>query len=91
MTDAGHRLLDVILRNAMKGKTEVAAANLFPLADRIAKTARDISEKDHVLSLEIYAGADFKAAAEAAFDLQTLSGLTTRFRFNGVEVSLAIA
>lgn len=81
-------LLDAIATHAAKGKRTVVKLNKFAAAERVARYATNLTEMDRVLSLEFLAGTQFSDASSAAFDLQCLSGMAIRFRFNGVEVSL---
>lgn len=88
MDNAGSQLLEAIVKNAGKRKPSQTRVDQFALAGQIASEAWNLTEKDHVLSLEFLGGQQFKRAAEAAFNLVMLSGMAARFRFNGVEVSL---
>lgn len=90
MNDSGSQLLDAIVKNVGKRQPAIRRMDQYNLAGRIASEAWGLTEKEHVLSLEFLGGQNFKDAAEAAFNLVMLSGMATRFRFNGVEVSLTL-
>lgn len=88
MDAKGAQLLEAILKNAGKRKKSAERMDQAAVAGRIASTAWNITEKDHVLSLEFLGGQRIDGAAAAAYDLLLLSGMPTRLRFNGVEISM---